>query len=283
MASKSRLAKVSLPSDAEPGAELVQWSCREGYVYVPIPPAGSTGHRADKWDVDKWFKALNVELVASGDDMTVRLNDQQTGELFAECPLPSDGTPLTTAVEPVVDSSRYFVLRVVDKDTGKHAFIGLGFRERGDASSFTTGLDEYRKYLRRKQEADAMKADYERQESGEQGTYRDYSLKENIVIPLKIGNAKRQEAGGTSPGSNGSKAVDIVAQGVGALKLAPPPPPPQQQGETPNTQTEGSVDSPTAAAARDATGPSQGASPTSVPVGQDDVDEWGDFAGSVAT
>ncbi|GIL75587.1 hypothetical protein Vretimale_15185 [Volvox reticuliferus] len=216
--------------------------------------------------------------------MTVRLNDQQTGELFAECPLPSDGTPLTTAVEPVVDSSRYFVLRVVDKDTGKHAFIGLGFRERNDASGFTTGLDEYRKYLRRKQEADAMRADYERQESGEHGTHRDYSLKENIVIPLKIGNVKRQDAGDACSGSSGSKAADIVVQGVGALKLAPPPPP-TSQGPIPNMQTEGAVDSPTAsaAAALDTSVPSQGMGPTSVPVGQDDVDEWGDFTGSSAT
>lgn len=56
MALKSRLAKVSLPTDFEPGVELVQWSCGEGYVYVPIPSAGSAGHRADRWDVDKWFK-----------------------------------------------------------------------------------------------------------------------------------------------------------------------------------------------------------------------------------
>ena len=49
-------------------------------------------------------------------------------ELFAECPLPNDGTPLTTAVQAVVDSSRYFVLRVVDREAGHHAFLGVGFR-----------------------------------------------------------------------------------------------------------------------------------------------------------
>jgi hypothetical protein len=46
------------------------------------------------------------------------------GELFAECPIPTDHRPLTTAVEPVIDSSRYFVLRIVDRDSQRHAFIG---------------------------------------------------------------------------------------------------------------------------------------------------------------
>jgi adaptin ear-binding coat-associated protein 1/2 len=33
-------------------------------------------------------------------------------------------------VQGVVDSSRYFALRIVDPDSHKHAWLGLGFRER---------------------------------------------------------------------------------------------------------------------------------------------------------
>ena len=42
------------------------------------------------------------------------------GQLFAECPLDSYPNP---AIEPVVDSSRYFVVRI-QEDTGRSAFIG---------------------------------------------------------------------------------------------------------------------------------------------------------------
>jgi hypothetical protein len=50
------------------------------------------------------------------------------GELFAL----TSYSPSNNSVEPVLDSSRYFVLRV-EGEGGRKAYIGMGFEERGDA------------------------------------------------------------------------------------------------------------------------------------------------------
>lgn len=42
-------------------AELVTFSCsKEAYVYAPLPPAPSYGHRAELWNPDKWLKVTQA-------------------------------------------------------------------------------------------------------------------------------------------------------------------------------------------------------------------------------
>ena len=61
-----------------------------------------------------------------------------SGDLFAMCPVAIGQRDI--AVEPASDSSRNFVLRVVDPASKRHAFLGLGFTERHEAFDFNVAL-----------------------------------------------------------------------------------------------------------------------------------------------
>jgi hypothetical protein len=78
--------------------------------------------RAEDWGLDKPMITGELKVIQKGDDCRVRLYDPgKTGPdggpvLFAECPIVIDEAfkkkKLEFYVESVVDSSRYFVLRV---------------------------------------------------------------------------------------------------------------------------------------------------------------------------
>ena len=127
----------------------------DGLAYVyRVPPAGTSGHRAETWNVNQWLAEVRVQVFRDASDHGyIRLEDPEKSELWAECPVT---LPLHTCVERVIDSSRYFVIRVVDRDSGNHAFIGLGFREREPASDFYACLLDHQSYLERKHRAEEM-------------------------------------------------------------------------------------------------------------------------------
>lgn len=55
-----------------------------------------------------------MRLISKGNELAIKLEDKNSGELYAKCPI--EAYP-GIAIEAVNDSSRYFVIRVMD-DTG---------------------------------------------------------------------------------------------------------------------------------------------------------------------
>ena len=211
--------------------ELVTFKSKHSsYVWAPLPPASSYGHRAELWGVDSdgsWLREVATSLVEQGDGAgaSIRLHDEE-GRLFASAPLPSDSSiPLTTVVEPVVDSSRYFVVRVEDEMSGKHAFVGLGFRERADASDFTAGLDDWRRFLLRKKQAEEMRMSSQApgtDPSSSTSSTPQYALseEEQIKISIKI---------------PGGKGAGLLSRPVSLLGISPPAANPSSRSIDPST------------------------------------------------
>lgn len=119
---------------------------REVSVYKIPPRPTSGGYKCGEWlQSDKiWTGRLRV--VSCKERCEIRLEDPNSGELFAACFVPPGQRE--SSVESVLDSSRYFVLKIED-GRGKHAFIGLGFNERNEAFDFNVALSDHDKYVKR--------------------------------------------------------------------------------------------------------------------------------------
>ena len=120
-------------------------------------------------------------------------------------------------MEAVLDSSRYFVVRV--EDAGKKAYIGMGFAERTDSFDFNVALQDYSKrYKASKNPA----ADPEATESSvPAGPKKDYTLKEGQTFSINIpGRSKPATTTTTNLFDTGSGG----AGAGGAFPLLPPPP-----------------------------------------------------------
>lgn len=93
------------------------------------------------------------------------------------------------AVEPAVDSSRNFVLRIEDPESKRHAFVGLNFSERTHAFDFNVALSDYEKLRKREKELRASRASPgEVSGSDAEMLYRtqDLSFKEGEKVKLSI-------------------------------------------------------------------------------------------------
>ncbi|XP_022529715.2 adaptin ear-binding coat-associated protein 1 [Astyanax mexicanus] len=177
-------------------------------VYRIPPRASNRGVRAADWKLDTPDWTGRLRVTAKGKVAYIKLEDKISGELFAQAPV--DQYP-GIALETVSDSSRYFILRIQD-DSGRTAFIGIGFGDRGDSFDFNVALQDHFKWV--KQDSEFSK----QAQAPDSGPKLDLGFKEGQTITINIGQSKKREK--SRPQSSG---------GLGLLppppsgKIAPPP------------------------------------------------------------
>ncbi|KAH6766805.1 non-intrinsic ABC protein 4 [Perilla frutescens var. hirtella] len=202
------------------------------YKIPPRPTAG--GYKCGEWLQSDKIWSGRLRVVSCDSRCEIRLEDPNSAELFAACfvhPGQRDA-----AVEPVLDSSRYFVLRIED-GRGKHAFVGLGFNERNEAFDFNVALSDYEKYVKREGEKEVGGA--AAAEVGDDGHIDihpavNHRLKEGETIRINVKNKASSGAGmlsaaGLSSGLSGAakpKTLSLAPPPTGAAKIRSPLPPP---------------------------------------------------------
>ena len=209
---------------------------RECFIYRVAATHSARGYVAGDWDLAKPFATAEMVVKQKGDACCIRLYKQQQGgamrQLLAECPLEFNKDPkhkahhLNFFVEPCTDSSRYFVVRIKDKKSGRTASLGCGFRNREDAFSFRASLEDYFKQMKRKLNEDSKPATLQPVKTAAKAL----GSGEKIKIKLNVKKKKKESANNNSNSNSSSAAFSLKApksdepnsnliQGMSGLKV----------------------------------------------------------------
>ncbi|KAI3806080.1 hypothetical protein L1987_21972 [Smallanthus sonchifolius] len=208
---------MSFELEEEEAFEHTLLVVREVSVFKIPPRSTSGGYKCGEWLQSDKIWSGRLRVVSCKDRCEIRLEDPNSGDLFAACFV--NPGQRENAVESVLDSSRYFVLKIED-GTGKHAFIGLGFTERNEAFDFNVALSDHEKYVKRETEKDDGEASDESHINIHPAV--NHRLKEGETIRITVKNKPTSGAGmlSTAGLSAGGAAG---TEKIKPLSLAPPP------------------------------------------------------------
>ncbi|MQM00873.1 hypothetical protein Taro_033624 [Colocasia esculenta] len=233
MSSSSSSAAAAAGLDGEEEAfEHTLLVVREVSVYKIPPRSSSGGYKCGEWLQSDKIWSGRLRVVSCGERCEIRLEDPNSGELFAACFVQPGQRE--NSVETVLDSSRYFVLRIED-GRGKHAFIGLGFTERNEAFDFNVALSDHDKYVRREQEKEAAGGGGAADGGTEGADHIDihpavnHRLKEGETIRITVKNKPSSGTGMLSAAASSMKKPSTLIAppptGPAKIRTTLPPPP----------------------------------------------------------
>ncbi|KXN92186.1 Adaptin ear-binding coat-associated protein 2 [Leucoagaricus sp. SymC.cos] len=200
--------------ELETEVESILYIAREVSVYKIPPLRANVGYRAGEWgDLAQPLWKGRLRIIERSSGIVIQFEDTQTGELFAK----ADYDPERPSVEAVLDSSRYFVVRV--EDSGRKAYIGMGFAERTDSFDFNVALQDYTKRCKVNLHAEVAEPDAPSPHLPP-GPKKDYSLKEGQTFTINLPGSKSQAS---SLGTSSDSGL-LNTSGSGSIPLLPPPP-----------------------------------------------------------
>ncbi len=126
--------------------DILKLSLPECFIYKVPPLRSAAGHRAEDWDLAQPLVTGCLRIYENKNELKIILyslvNNNSTNrsddniKLFGECVIPHNNNEkfrsmsekVTVYCDGVVDSSRYYVLRLVNRSDNKTLMIGIGFR-----------------------------------------------------------------------------------------------------------------------------------------------------------
>ncbi|OJT08681.1 Adaptin ear-binding coat-associated protein 2 [Trametes pubescens] len=188
-----------------------------GSAVFKIPPLKKNeGHRAQEWgDLGNPLWKGRLRIIERSSGVAIQFEDPTT--VFAK----ADYDPAKPSVEAVLDSSRYFVVRV--EDNGRRAYIGMGFLERTDSFDFNVALQDYTKRWRARMNPGEAESEGPSPHIPT-GPKKDYTLKEGQTFSISIPGRAKPTSVASGPNLLGGSSAFSSSGGGGIPALLPPPP-----------------------------------------------------------
>lgn len=221
---------MTAPAPPPDAIQRVLFLASAVHVYNIPPLTSNKGYNASTWTADNnerqiFTARLRVIETAIPNPSTqteklsteILLEDPSTAQLFAAAPYTDP-----KVVEPALNSSRFFAVRVVG-DGGMKATLGIGFEERGESIDFGICLQECRKVLGMDGQGDRKSALGGGKAKEE--VKKDWSLKEGQTIKVDVGTRGRRKDGDVGSGSGSGSGGGSEGEGAKSALFSIRPPP----------------------------------------------------------
>eukprot|EP01035_Chromulina_nebulosa_P017403 gene17403-22952_t len=202
-------------------------SIQECFVFKIPPLRAAAGYRAEEWDLENPLTTCFLRLYQAESivrlvlfnykDQTNRNTNDENLSLFAECIIEiKPNESIESYIDEVVDSSRYFVIKLKDPKSTRVLRLGIGFRERESAFDLRGSLNECIRYVNRMDLANKLSSGEIVKDSINNNpeniskdaslllTSRDLTIKTGTKISLSSNGLKSRKKDVTSDEINGS-------------------------------------------------------------------------------